>query len=121
MNIDKIQEGIAWLMVILILVMSATGFILGLKLSKQTQEQNELQEHFLKNQINDSEDQSYEIMFGTFIGINAYGSGKSYHVILVGTDELETVGNKNYTFIMNEKVMVLVLGDTLYSIPLREE
>lgn len=150
MKIDKIQEGIAWLMVILILVMSATGFILGLKLSKQTQDyvtQNELQVQFsgyddleeyleevfladlvddleyelyeIKNRIEELENQEYQILYGEFIGINSYGD-KSYHVILVNGIELETIGDKNYTFVMSEKVIVLILGGTLYSIPLRE-
>jgi hypothetical protein len=59
------------------------------------------------------------VLYGEFIGINSYGD-KTYHVILVNGLELETIGDQNYTFVMNEKVIVLCFGNVLYSIPLRE-
>lgn len=73
----------------------------------------------LEEQIRNIRKQAIKIAYGEFIGINSYGD-KSYHVILVNGIELETIGDKNYTFVMSEKVIVLILGGTLYSIPLRE-
>ena len=71
---------------------------------------NELQEQY-----------SHDILYGTFVGLNAYVGIVTYHVILIDGVEYETLGDSNYTFVMNEPCMVIVIGNTYHSIPLREE
>jgi len=75
-----------------------------------------------QEQINELQEQyAYEILYGTFVGLNAYVGIKTYHVILIDGVEYETLGDSNYTFIINEPCMVVVIGNTYHSIPLREE
>ena len=80
----------------------------------------------LKERIRELEKEStpeqiihYEVAFGTFVGVNAYGE-EGYCVINIDGKLFETIGNKEYTFIMNERAIVLRINDVYYSIPLRE-
>lgn len=63
----------------------------------------------------------FRVRYGNFVGINYYVNRDSYHVILINGYEVETYGDKNFNFNMNERVMVIEIDNVLYLIPLREK
>lgn len=71
-----------------------------------------------KKQHIDISVENINVGIGEFIGINAYGNGKTYMVVLVENEELETINLGNYIYVMGEDVIVVKLDDIYYSIPL---
>lgn len=81
-----------------------------------------IENELLKQQIKNSNGyilvENINVGIGEFIGINAYGNGKTYMVVLVENEELETINLGNYIYVMGENVIVVKLDDIYYSIPL---
>ena len=63
-----------------------------------------------------------QIMFGEFVGINAYGDCsqfcRTYAVIEIDGVEYETMPFPEYTYTMGERMLVIYQNSTYYSIPL---
>ncbi len=126
---ENIKTNIAIIIIMYISLLFLTVFLFSrqvkiLKHIDELEKQIQILEVYTDNRsdnqtILESETNNYKVEFGYFVGLNVYGE-MGYHVILIDGKSHETIGNENYIFVMNERVVVITINDVLYSTPLRE-